>query len=180
MDTRKDDLTHLQDRATYVALFDRFFVPLVRYARGFTRDGESAKDIVHDVFLKLWEDRDVIRVKESMKALLYTMVRNRSLNEVRSMKRIDRQQWAVEAAGTLENRHPMADEETKRRILEWINDLPERRREAFMLSRFHDLSHADIARIMNISERTVDTHILLALRSLRERFEQSEREDMTR
>ena len=179
MDTRKDDPTHMQDRSTYAALFDRFFVPLVRYARGFTRDDESAKDVVHDVFLKLWEDHDVIRVKESVKALLYTMVRNRSLNEVRSMKRIDRRTSAVEAAGTIENRQTMADEEMTRRALQWINELPERRREAFMLSRFHDLSHADIARIMNLSERTVNTHILLALRSLRKRLEQSEREDVT-
>lgn len=178
MDTRKDDPTHMQDRSTYAALFDRFFVPLVRYARGFTRDDELAKDVVHDVFLKLWEDHDVIRVKESVKALLYTMVRNRSLNEVRSMKRIDRHTSAEEAAGTIENRQTMADEEMTRRALQWINELPERRREAFMLSRFHDLSHADIARIMNLSERTVNTHILLALRSLRKRLEQSEREDM--
>ena len=54
---------------------------------------------------------------------------------------------------------------------QWIEELPERRREAFMLSRHHDLSHREISEIMGLSERTVNTHIFLALKHLRKRLD---------
>jgi RNA polymerase sigma-70 factor (ECF subfamily) len=179
LNTNQDDLTRIQDREKFAELFDRFFTPLVRYARGITQDEDSAKDVVHDVFLKLWEKRGTIRAKASVTAMLYTMVRNRSLNTLRSMNRINREVSASDAAGAVDEREHEGDVRLGHRALQWIDELPARRREAFMLSRFHDLTHAEIARIMDVSERTVNTHILLALRSLRERLEEFEREDMT-
>ena len=179
LNTNQDDLTRIQDRETFAELFDRFFTPLVRYSRGITQDEDSAKDVVHDVFLKLWEKRGTIRTKASVTAMLYTMVRNRSLNTLRSMNRIDRDVSASDAACAIDEREHEGGVRLEQRALQWIDELPERRREAFVLSRFHDLTHAEIARIMDVSERTVNTHILLALRSLRERLEEFEREDMT-
>jgi RNA polymerase sigma-70 factor (ECF subfamily) len=54
-----------------------------------------------------------------------------------------------------------------KKIYKWIDELPERRKEAFVLSRHHDLSHKEISDIMGLSERTVNTHIFLALKHLR-------------
>ena len=56
------------------------------------------------------------------------------------------------------------------RLHDWIADLPDRQREALELSRFRGLSHEDVAGIMDISPRTVNNHIVRALRSLRERI----------
>jgi RNA polymerase sigma-70 factor (ECF subfamily) len=53
----------------------------------------------------------------------------------------------------------------------WIKELPERQREALMLSRYHDLSHREIALIMRISPRTVNNHIIRALNHLNERIQ---------
>ena len=52
-----------------------------------------------------------------------------------------------------------------------IDELPDRRKEAFILSRHHDLSHKEISNIMGLSERTVNTHIFLALKHLRTRLD---------
>lgn len=142
-----------------------------------TGDEASARDVVQEVFLKLWEKRSDIRVRSSVKAMLYTMVRNRSLNMIR-----DRQHEATdvapgEAATAIYNASARTDPSIGDYLMQWIYELPERRREAFMLSRFHDLTHAEISRIMGVSERTVNTHILLALRSIRERYDRFQEEE---
>lgn len=128
--------------------------------------------------MTLWEERDTIHVRVSMEAMLYTMVRNRALNFRRDRRREQPDVPAEEAAESRSAAAATDDDLALRQALyRWIDELPERRREAFMLSRFHDLSHAEIAEIMNVSERTVDTHILLALRSLRERLSRMRQED---
>lgn len=163
------------DRKTFAKVFRRYYAPLARYARRLTGDAASAADVLQDVFLKLWEDRARLTVERSLQAMLYTMVRNRALNMNR------RQKWIASdvAASDLLDGQPAAPSgehrldalDLQRHLHRWIDALPPRRREAFTLSRYHGLSHAEIAAIMGISERTVDTHIVHALRELRRRLD---------
>ena len=134
--------------------------------------GEAAEDVVQDVFLTLWRERERLAGGEALQSLLYTMVRNRSLNATR------RRRWHGDAAAAAEpaSDAPAADlaldaDGLRRRLHAWIDRLPPRRGEAFSLSRFHGLRHAEIAAVMGLSERTVNTHILLALRELRGRLD---------
>ncbi len=148
--------------------------PLLRYARRIVGE-QAAYDVLQDVFMKLWETRDTLTVNVSLKALLYTMIRNRALNLRRRTNRFD----ADMPVGDLQDQHlPAADGEEQlwardlhHQLYRWIGQLPERRAEAFVLSRYHGLKHSEIAAIMGISKRTVDTHILLALRHLRARLD---------
>ncbi len=167
------------DRAAFAEIFRRLHAPLVRYAHRIVRDEAAAYDVLQDVFLKLWEDRDALAVKVSLKAMLYTMVRNRSLNSVR------RNKWfapglLVEHARERPSTAPPGDDvlaadELLGYVRHWIDELPPRRAEAFVLSRYHGLKHSEIADLMAVSERTVDTHILLALRDLRGRLDALQR-----
>lgn len=163
------------DRAAYAEVFRRLHGPLVRYARRITRDEAAAYDVLQDVFMKLWEDRQTLTVKVSIKALLFTMVRNRALNSLRRNKWIAENTTVEEAcdqqAYTVAGDETLATEDLRRHLNTWIAELPERRAEAFILSRHHGLKHSEIADIMGVSERTVDTHILLALRDLRARLD---------
>jgi len=86
------------DRSAFAEVFRRFHAPLVRYARRITSDDEAAYDVLQDVFMKLWEDRQRLTVKVSLQAMLYTMVRNRALNSLR------RNKWIATAA-SVENAH---------------------------------------------------------------------------
>lgn len=163
------------DREAYAEIFRRFHGPLVRYARRITNDEAVAYDVLQDVFMKLWEDRKTLTVKVSLKAMLYTMVRNRALNSLRRSKWISTD-TAVEDVGDPPEVAPSGDEvlaakDLRQHLQAWIDQLPGRRAEAFVLSRYNDLKHSEIAAIMGISERTVDTHILLALRDLRGRLD---------
>jgi RNA polymerase sigma-70 factor (ECF subfamily) len=146
-------------------------VVLLRYAWRFTGEQEAARDIVQDAFLKLWQIRADIDPQRSLKALLYTMVRNLALNHKRAAQHTS----GVFPEHDLRDHAPAADLLVEASMLGdrlrlYIEQMPERRREAFMLSRFEGLSHEEIAQVMNLTPRTVNTHIVLALKDLRNRL----------
>ena len=158
------------DPDAHADLFRRLHAPLVRYARRIVGEAAAAEDVVQDVFLTLWRERERLAGGEALQSLLYTMVRNRSFNATR------RRRWHGDAAAEPASDAPAADlaldaDGLRRRLHAWIDRLPPRRGEAFSLSRFHGLRHAEIAAVMGLSERTVNTHILLALRELRGRLD---------
>ena len=159
------------DQRAFSELFDAMHGALRRYAWRFTSDEEAARDVVQDAFLKLWSIRAEIDPKRSLKALLYTMVRNLSLNHNRAAQHTN----GVLPEHDLHDHNPGADENFDADMLDaflrrCIDEMPERRREAFVLSRYEGLSHEEIAQIMNLTPRTVNTHIVLALKDLRSRL----------
>ncbi len=168
------------DHEAFTELFRRMHTPLLRYAKRLADDEAAAYDVLQDVFLKLWEIREDFTVQVSLSAMLYTMVRNRALNLRRRTQRFEgdaavedlQDQYAAVASGEV----ALHAKDLAARIQAWIGALPARRAEAFILSRYHRLRHREIGVIMGISERTVDTHILLALRELRGRLDELQKE----
>ena len=161
------------DRKAFSELFQAMSAKLVRYAHGITKDEASAYDVLQDVFLKLWEKRQNLKPESSLQSLLYTMTRNASLNVNRRNGYLVRDDVLVENSELgLMKSDALSDEmldakNLSRKVQQWIEELPQRRREAFVLSRQHELSHKEISEIMGLSERTVNTHIFLALKHLR-------------
>ncbi len=160
------------DRKALQELFDELHVTLLRFCWRYTNDHDASRDVVQDVFIKVWEKRTTLDPDKSLLALMYTMVRNRALNLARndrSSDRVDTSEITVQSSSK-------PDEQIDFKVLEgkihqWIESLPPRRQEAFKLSRFEGLSHAEIAEIMNITPRTVNTHVMLTLRELRMKLE---------
>jgi len=161
------------DRHAFEELFDATYDALHRYARYITHDASAASDILQDVYLKLWQVRDTVDPARSLRALMYQMVRNYALNHERQRKR--------HASEALEADHPsvgfenLNDEQLDAdmlgvRIRDWIDEMPERRREAFMLSRYEGLSHDEIASLMDLAPKTVNNHIVLALQHIRKKL----------
>ncbi|HEX7070858.1 MAG TPA: RNA polymerase sigma-70 factor [Rhodothermales bacterium] len=158
------------DAAAYRALFEELHVDLLRFAWRFTLDEEAARDVVQEVFLKIWQIRETLDERRSLRALLYTMVKNRSLNYRRSRRDEERPAevgsvWEPMDEVDLEEQSEA--EMLEKRIHRWIDELPDRRREAFILSRYHGMTHEEIAGLMGLTPRTVNTHIVLALKDLR-------------
>ncbi len=159
------------DQRAFSELFEAMHVALLRYAWRFTGDQEAARDIVQDAFLKLWLIRTDVDPKRSLKALLYTMVRNLALNHKRAAQHTN----GAFPEHDLYDPAPPADQQVEalmldQRLRQFIEQMPVRRREAFMLSRYEGLSHEEIAHVMNLTPRTVNTHIVLALKDLRKRL----------
>ncbi len=175
--------TQWREPAQFARLFRHYHAPLARYAQRITGEASLAADVLQDVFMKLWERRTTLEATTSVQALLYTMVRNRALKVHRRAKWAAPDVDVADAADTTQavasSAAQLAADDLQRHVRRWINDLPPRRAEAFTLSRYHNLSYKEIARIMGVSERTVETHILLALRELRLRLDQLENKDLS-
>ena len=159
------------DPSACTELFRTLHAPLLRYAARLTRDEDAAYDVVQDAFIRLWEHRAGLDPEQSVRAYLYTIVRNTALNRIAQEKRrrahaevLDAPSQPPAASDALDAR------ELQDHIRAWIDELPPRRQEAFRLSRFDDLTHNEIARVMGLAPRTVTHHIMLALQHLRDRL----------
>ena len=160
----------------YEEIFRLMHEPLLRYVFRITNDEALALDVLQDVFMKLWEKRAEIEVQVSFKALLYTMARNRALNVNRNRSRMtyDSELVAENSTKVVEStvENQMHTNQLETFFKTWIKELPPRRAEAFVLSRYHTMSNREIGEVMGLSKRTVDTHIVHALRHLRKRYDQ--------
>lgn len=162
------------DEAAFERIFRRLSEPVFRFVCGMVQDEALAHDITQDTFAKLWSIRDRMDTVDSLRAYVFQMARNRVYNHQRDEAvRRDNEQDVRDAHP---DASPPAPDETLdadllRSLLErWIAELPDRQREALTLRRQKDLSHDEIAEIMDVSPNTVNNHIVRAMRTLRERL----------
>lgn len=159
------------DREAFECLFYALHDALYRYAVSIAGEEATAGDIVQEVFVQLWERRGTLDPERSLRALLFRMVRNRAYNHERDRRR--RAKLLREEGEVIANGRPEAPDGRVRAkhldglLRQWIEALPERQREALLLSRYEGLSHEEIAQVMDISPRTVNNHLVRALKTLR-------------
>ncbi len=165
------------DAKAFEELFRLTRDELLRYVHAVVRDGPAAHDLVQDVFVALWGLRESLDPEQPLKAFLYRMARNRAYRYLRDERaHAEKHVWLQrrEAARQTESVRPDAEMDADLlagRLQAWIDELPERQREALVLSRFHELSHRDIAAVMGISPNTVNNHIMRALEHLQSRVQ---------
>lgn len=152
-------------------IFRTHYPGLCAFAAGYVCRMDVARDIVQEVFLKIWERRKCWRVRTSLKAYLYGSVRNRALNHVQSAWTTRTTVMEPHSTSLSEPRSPEDElhyKELADAVRRAVRRLPERRRTAFVLHRQQGLSYGEIADVMGISPRTVEGHISKALKHLRE------------
>ena len=160
------------DEPAFEVLFKENFTMMCAFARKYVRDLDISKEIVHDVFINLWNKRETIDVNKAVKSYLFTSVHNRCLNFIRDNKKFDRENVEIEKikSGEHVDRDMMVEAETEAQIKNAIDALPDKCREIFMLSRFDQLKYNEIADKLGISVKTVETQMSRALKFLRERL----------
>jgi len=151
-------------------LFRKHFTSLCLFAGKYISDFDSAKEIVHDVFIRLWEIRDNIDTSKPLKSYLFTSVHNRCLNFIRDNKKFANNIDISEISNIdfSDNNDKLIELEMKEKIMSVINSLPGKCRTIFELSRFEGLKYIEIAEKLNISVKTVEANISKALKILRE------------
>ena len=159
------------DEAAFQALFQAYYPRLCRFAMGYVKSHDRAHDVVQEVFIKLWTGRGQWVLRGSLKTYLYQAVRNQALNHLRGEQRraaYEHEQVteAAKAARTAEDEYQL--KELTKAIWEAIDQLPERRRTAFVLHRQHGLTYKEVAQVMGTRPTTVHTQIGKALRFLKE------------
>jgi len=156
------------DPAALASALDRFWTPLVRYAASVLGEDGAAEDVAQECFVRLWERRETWGLEGSVRGLLFRMARNLALDERRRTGARDR---AAEGAPARRSA-PLPDElaedaECRALLAAAVEALPDRRREVFVLVRFHGLSHREVAQALDLSPQTVANHLHLALTDLR-------------
>ena len=162
----------------FTILFSRYYDALCAFASGYTASRSEAEEIVEDVFVRVWELRDRLDVRESLKAYLYTATRNRALNRLRDEKaearRLDETRFDDAPPG-MGQPTPALDEaihaaEFGRAVELAVEQLPPRSRQVFLLHRQHGLTYGEIAAALEISPKTVENLLGRALKHLRARL----------
>lgn len=158
----------------FEVLFKQYFKSLCFHAMSFVKDEDVAKDIVHDVFLNVWNHRFSIDFCQPMAPYLIGLTRNRSCNYLDHLKVKDRHaQHELTFAELCSEADASGQEELIAQVMERIDRLPERCREVMRLCFLECKKYKEIAEMLDISVNTVKTHITTGLKILRDEFSSS-------
>jgi RNA polymerase sigma-70 factor (ECF subfamily) len=150
-------------------LFREHFQGLCYFAQKYLGDMDSSKEIVHAVFIKIWENRADFDWEKPAKSYLFTSVYNRSMNVIRNNKKfIDSPDTGIEMNDRGEFHDTMELVELETKINLSIEKLPQKCKEVFRMNRFEGLKYSEIADKLNISVKTVEAQISKALKILKE------------
>ena len=163
------------NKKAFELVFKSYYSKLCRYSFGIVKQREVAEDLVKDFFLKLWENPEKLNIHSSLLAYFVRSIHNSSINYMTREKvhRIyisDEEKAKNILDEAAELHHPLSEMlllEVEDAVLKAIEELPEKCRTIFELSRNQGMSHYEIAQQMNISENTVKVHIYNALSSLK-------------
>ncbi len=157
-------------------LFDRYYPGLVSVVYTYVNDEDTSKDIAQEVFVDLWSRRHTLHIEQSLGAYLHRAAINRALNHLKAQQR-----YQIYDDGTPWNYLPDTTEqdlqwkarqdELEERLREAIEQLPEKCRVVFLLSRFERMTHRQIAEHLGISVKTIENQLLRAMRLLRQALE---------
>lgn len=158
----------------YVLYFSRMFA----FAKEYVLFDEDAENIVQDVFMLLWEKRDVLNIEISLTAYLLTLVKNRCINflqhklTVEEYSKNKQEEYNDELSFKLFsleqfNQHLGSDDNILQLMEDAIGKLPPKCREIFIKSKIEGLKYKQIAEELNITVNTVENQIAIALKKLR-------------
>lgn len=167
----------LGDRDALAELMREYWTPLVRYVTRLVGSADGAEDIVQDTFVAVWNQRATWDASGSIRALLYGIARRLVLKERRHQS--VREKWADRIRRAIRPAPTPFDvahhSELASALQAAIEALPSRRREAFVLCRYHGLTLREVAEIMQVSTQTVANQVSTAVSELRVSLEKFQR-----
>lgn len=154
-------------------LYEQYSERLYRFAYMLLKNKEDALDIVQETFLRIWKKREDLSEEKSFKSYLFTVSYNITVDLLR--KRLNEKKYCEVLEKTF-SFNPQSIENSadfnilNHQIRDLIEELPVRRKEIFKLSRDKGYSNKEIAGNLNISVKTVETQLTLALKFLKSRL----------
>ena len=154
--------------AAFDEIYQRYWADMFRSAYALLKDREASMDILQEVFIWLWQHKEDIQIVSSLKTYLSSSVYYKAANYIRQGK-IRRAFFEELKAMPIEQAEEdqMEIKELKSLIIHHTNQLPEKCRQIYYLSRNEHLTNKEIATKMDISVKTVENQMTIALRRLR-------------
>lgn len=163
----------VKDEGSYKAfekLYYRFYKPLINYAHKYMKSIQVSDDMVSEVFYKIWKRRKEITVSSSFQSYLFTAVRNKCLDHLRAENKVHHCDDDILVEFDSLTATPLQytmGEELQNRIEMAIEALPKDRKRIFRMSRDNGMKYKEIAEMLGISIKTVETQMGRALKHLR-------------
>lgn len=164
------------EEGAFRTLFNIYYPKVLAFITCIVKEQSDAEDIAQDIFVKIWERREMLPDHvTSLTGYIYRMSRNAALNKLRRsanlqyVSELDQHasDYSESASGTeIENEYYAQEKALFIRLV--VNRMPKQRRLIFEMSRYHGLDNQSIADILHISKKTVENHLSLALKELRE------------
>jgi RNA polymerase sigma-70 factor (ECF subfamily) len=158
------------DRESFNLIFRRYYTPLTRFCVRFVADGDQAAEIVQDLFVKLWTNRDKLVFNTSFESYMLRSVRNAAItyiNKERAHAETNERIY-VDESDANDPSETLQSNNLEASYRQVLATMPEKRREVFLASRYDGLKYAEIAEKMGLSQKTVEAHMSAAIKQLRE------------
>jgi RNA polymerase sigma-70 factor (ECF subfamily) len=164
------------DKGQFESLFRSSYVSLVRYAKTIIKDHDTAEEIVQDLFVRLWQDRQKIKIESSLNGYLFRAVHNRCLHWLdhsRVVEKHAREMSEREAEKTESPVEIIQYNELQLKIAKVIERLPERCGRIFCMNRFEGFKYTEIAEKLSVSVKTVEANMGRALKEFRKALKET-------
>ncbi|MFD1002127.1 RNA polymerase sigma-70 factor [Ohtaekwangia kribbensis] len=181
MDPERSDIIlfkqiQANDRLALNTLFAQYYDKLCRFANTYLRHAAEAEEVVADVFVYLWKNRHQLTIEKNLNAYLYIAVKHAALAVLKKQQPlyedIDDILLQTDFADSTTPEQSLVHKELQQHIDLAIGALPHRCKQVFMMSRFDNLTYREISKILDISENTVENHLVKALSHLRKALRQ--------
>lgn len=160
------------DIDSFKYFFDRYYNDLCNFVHVYLHDQVLSEEIVQDIFVYFWENREKLKINTSVKSYLFSASKFKSLNllrDTKTQKKITEKIGRTEQTQTPEHDSSYIDVDEFKKILDSaVDQLAPKCREIFLLSKQKELSNKEIAEQLGISVKTVENQMTIALKKLRE------------
>jgi len=170
----------IKDKNDFERLFRQYYSTLCGFARGYVHSMSIAEEIVGDVFVRYWNDRQDITIKVSLKDYLFKSVRNACIDYLRKEQKIQHNTSYIDDTDIVcitladlgeDPLDYLISAETEQQIMKAIDELPERYRQTLILCRLEEMSYEEAAQVMGISKNTIKSNLREALAILMKKLQ---------
>lgn len=157
------------DQGAFRVVFEHYYPRVSEFVRRIVKDDNLAEDITQDIFVKIWERREIFGVEvQAFGKYIYVMSRNAAINALRRSGRVSslsNELLNKSDNDSVEESYYAQEKELIIRLA--VCQMPEQRRRIFEMSRYMGMDNQTIATTLNLSKKTVENHLTLALKTLR-------------
>ncbi|MDJ1505642.1 RNA polymerase sigma-70 factor [Xanthocytophaga agilis] len=158
------------DQEAFAALYRLFFMRLFQFTKMYVHSRETAEELVNDIMLKLWHRRSEVLKIQNLETYLFVSARNRSLNYLSQHSpfhiSLEPESGEIEIVNTDDPEKILEWREIYELLMQAVEELPDQCRTVFKLIKEEGMSYKQVAEILDLSPRTVETQLFRAMKKL--------------